>query len=148
EVFSKFLQSPDRESYLAVHAVLIASEHYDPYSRELNKIEELIDAGELDTAREQLAAAMRNLLLSPKAHWTAGLIAKQSNDQDGARMAGLVGVRCCQGIVATGDGSKRRPYIVTRVSDEYDVLQYLEKQPVGQALTGIGNRHFDVIRCA
>jgi hypothetical protein len=68
ELFAKFLQSPDRESYLAVRAALVASEHYDPYSREFNTIEELIDAGKLADALEQLMAAMPNLLLSPKAH--------------------------------------------------------------------------------
>jgi hypothetical protein len=77
----------------------------------------------------------------------ACVIAKRSNDEKAARMDGYIGVACCKGIVATGDGTKRRPYLVTRISDEYDVVRYLGKQPARQALTGIGDRHFDVITC-
>lgn len=147
QLFATFLESPDRESYLAVRAALVASQHYDPYSREMRKVNELLDAGQLDEARQTLMASMPNLLLSPEPHLAAACIAKELNDEQGKKMAALIAVRCCRGILATGDGTKGKPYIVARPSDEHDVLQYLGKQLSLQALSEEGKRHFDFIRC-
>ena len=60
----------------------------------------------------------------------------------------LVAATCCEGILATGDGTKEKPYLVTRTSDEYDILQYLDKQFGGQALVSDGDRNFDVMTCS
>jgi len=104
ELFFKFVESPDRESYLAVRNALVSSEHYDPYSNELDKIDELLDAEKLDEAREKVSASMPNLLLSPRAHLTIAFIAEKANDEKAAKMEGLIAAICCEGILATGDG--------------------------------------------
>ncbi len=68
ERFVRFLKSPDRETYLTVHAALVSSEGYQPYSDELIKVHELVDAESFDEALIFLTAAMPNLLLNPSAH--------------------------------------------------------------------------------
>ena len=59
-----------------------------------------------------------------------------------------VGVaRMVAGILATGDGTRARPWTVLRVSDEYDVLRSLGRRPVSQELVGGAGRELDRIEC-
>jgi hypothetical protein len=51
------------------------------------------------------------------------------------------------GILATGDGSADKPYLVSRVSDEYDILRHTKKGMKGQSLRTKGDKSFDVIAC-
>jgi len=52
-----------------------------------------------------------------------------------------------QGILSTGDGTKQHPYVVTRTSDEYDVLQFLGKELESQSLLEEEDRQYDLLRC-
>ena len=90
---------------------------------------------------------MPNLLLSPRAHLCAAMIAESEGDEERRRMEGAVAYACVQGILSTGDGTKQRPYVVTRTSDEYDVLQFLGKELESQSLLEEEDRHYDQLRC-
>ena len=46
--FVEFLKSPNRESFFALRNILLASEHYDPYSDPFNRVLQLLDAGKLN----------------------------------------------------------------------------------------------------
>lgn len=59
----------------------------------------------------------------------------------------MTGNACIEGILASGDGSQERPFVVTRTSDEHDVIDYLAKQPKRQSLTHNGSSHLDLIEC-
>ena len=146
-LFFEFLQTPDREKFLAVREAVASSETYCPYSNELTQADQCIDQGKFEEARLLVGDAMANLLLSPAAHLTLAIIAKKLGDAKGAEMEGFIAATCVQGILATGDGSRDSPYFVLRTSDEYDVIGYLGKKPKSQALTGDGDRHFDLIHC-
>lgn len=58
-----------------------------------------------------------------------------------------IGQICIDCILSTGDGSKDQPYLVLRTSDEYDVLEHLDKKVKQQSLTGNGEKRFDVLEC-
>ncbi|MGK7924152.1 MAG: DUF4919 domain-containing protein [Spirulina sp.] len=147
ELFDKFLELSDRESYLAVRTAIVSSKSYDPYSDEIDEIDELLSMGKLEEALQKLFASMPNLLLSPRAHLMRSCIAKQSNDEQVAQTASVIAATCYQGILATGDGSKDSPYIVVRITDEYDILQYLDKQIEMQSLYSDKKQHFDKFEC-
>jgi hypothetical protein len=49
--------------------------------------------------------------------------------------------------VASGDGTRARPWTVLRVSDEYDVLRSLGRRPASQELVGQAGRELDRIEC-
>lgn len=146
EQFLRFLKAPDSESYLAVRAALVSSEHYDPYSDEMETIDEMLSSGKLAEAREMLLESMPNLFLSPRAHMTLSYIAENASDDEGAQMEGFIAATCAKAILATGDGSKENPYIVVRTSDEHDVVPLLGKQPRSQSLVRDGDRYLDVMR--
>ena len=146
ELFIRFVQSPNRESFLAVRTAVISSNFYDPYSKDFEEIDELVESGKFDEASEKIAAAMPNLLLSPRAHMISAFLAERSNDQQRTEMEDLISVACCEGILATGDGSKDNPYLVLRTSDEYDVIEYCQQKISGQALINDGEQHFDLMQ--
>ncbi|MEQ8790199.1 MAG: DUF4919 domain-containing protein [Pirellulaceae bacterium] len=147
-LFFEFIQSPDRDTYLAIRKAVLSSDDYDPYSDEMQTVGELLEDGRPDEAFQALAAAMPNLLLSPRAHLALAHIAEESGQGEKAKMEEFFAVSCCEGILATGAGTRENPFLVVRTSDEHDLLQYLEKTFTGQSLQEIDGRHFDVITCS
>ena len=143
----QFIQSPDKETYLSFRAQLIASDQYDPYSDEINTAGELYEQQKVAEARDMLQDAMGNLILSPRAHMLLGFLHHKCGDEQGAEAEMMIGHACIAGILSTGDGSADKPYIVVRTSDEYDVLEYHEKQLKQQSLTQKDDKHFDMIEC-
>lgn len=145
--FNKFLSSPTRETYLTVREELISSDAYDPYSDEFDVAGKLYEEGNLSEACGTLERAMSNLLLSPRAHRLLSFLYAKEENEEAAEMEFGIADTCLQGILTTGEGSLENPYLVVRTSDEYDVLEYLDKQMAQQALTGRDAKHFDVISC-
>jgi hypothetical protein len=50
-------------------------------------------------------------------------------------------------MASTGNGSPDSPYLVTRISDEYDLLRRLNKVCRQQGLREKDGRRFDVLQC-
>jgi hypothetical protein len=142
-----FLSSPNRDAYFAIRGDVIASDRYNPDSLELSAALSLLDAGKHIEAREGITGSMPNLLLSPAAHQLLSRIAEQLNDQESAAAERAIASLCLAGILTTGDGSREKPYVVLRVSDEYDVINYTHKQIVGQSLFQDGEKGYDQLRC-
>lgn len=94
-----------------------------------------------------MVPAMANYLLSPGAHLLLGDIYEKLGDEESARRERTIAIRCVKAILASGDGTADRPYLVTRVSDEYDVLAYLKKPMERQSLQQRGGRACDVMCC-
>jgi hypothetical protein len=55
---------------------------------------------------------------------------------------------CTEGILGTGDGTADHPYLVVRVSDEYDILRHLKKRSTSQGLRRKDDKSCDVMTCA
>jgi hypothetical protein len=148
DLFFEFLRSPSKETFLAVRSALVASPSYDAYSRDLNVIEEAYQAERFEKVRQQASATMGNLLLSPRLHLVAGLAARKLGDAKAADAELFICHCCIEGILSTGDGSANAPYLVTRTSDEYDVLMHTNKKMQQQALTHKDERSYDVLTCS
>ena len=69
-----------------------------------------------------VAKSQPNLLLSPRAHRLAAEAVKRLGDPNLAATETAYATRCVDGILATGDGSESRPFLVARMSDEADLL--------------------------
>ena len=57
----------------------------------------------------------------------------------------LISERLMDGIELTGDGSKERPFLVTRISDEFDNIRIHKLNMASQILIDIDDRECDVI---
>jgi len=147
ELFVTFLQSPDAYNYRQLFTAITESESYDPHSDPLEEVGKLHSEGKTEEALEMLSEAFPNLLLSPTAHQIAGFLHHKLGNEDGANMEMMISRACLEGILASGDGTQESPFEVLRVSDEYDLLQFLEKEMESQSLTEVDGRHFDVMQC-
>lgn len=145
ELFIAYLQSPSQETYHRVRNALITSDSYNPYSMEIEEIQNLLETKKFTQAITVFQKTIPNLLLSPRAHMLASMAYKELEKQEEAKMEAVIYKRCLDGILSTGDGSREHPYLVTRVSDEYDILFALQKDMESQALCEINNHHCDVM---
>ena len=74
-------------------------------------------------------------------------VAKKMGNEMAEKLEGFLASAFCQGIIETGDGTKESPYLVTRTSDEYDVLAFLQLEFAGQSLLESEGRAFDLVKC-
>ena len=148
ELFAAFLEKPGKESYLKVFAAVTSDKSYDPYSTDLDDAWDLVKEKKFREALEKLDKGMPNLLLSPRAHRFAAMAAHSLGNDDRAKVEFDIADKCAQGMLATGDGSADKPYLATRVSDEYDLLRHLKKMRKTQGLKHKDGKAFDVMQCA
>ncbi|MCH5372941.1 MAG: DUF4919 domain-containing protein, partial [Planctomycetes bacterium] len=144
--FLEFIRNPSPASYLKLRRWFIATDAYDPYNDDLLDIAQMVHEGRYDEAASALDRSMPNLQLSPRAHQLAAVAAEHAGDTSRAHAERLAASACVEGIISTGDGTRQRPYLVTRTSDEYDILGALGKQLRLQTLHHVGDRHLDEIR--
>jgi hypothetical protein len=147
DVFFDFLQNPGRESYLKIRDLVVAHPSYNAYARDLDELAKLYGEERYDEMEAQKDRALPNYLLSPRLHLLAGLAARKRGDERAAEMEFFICSMCLEGILSTGDGSEERPYLVLRTTDEYDVLQHLDKTLDMQELMHKGERSYDVMNC-
>jgi hypothetical protein len=105
-------------------------------------------AGHPQAAIDLFWRSFPNLLLSPMAHFIlsqAYLDLKREDEAEGEKAMGRL---ILKSILATGKGSKKKPYAVMRISDEADVLSALKKKAGAQFLMRGDSRVMDLQRCS
>ncbi len=120
--FSALVAKPSSANLQAVRTLLATDRSYDPYSDDLTQLSKLLHEGKNQEVIALEVKSQPNLLLSPQAHRLAAEAAKGIGDQNLAGTELAFAERCAEGILATGDGSESRPFLVARVSDEADLL--------------------------
>jgi hypothetical protein len=143
QLLVEYLQEPTKEKFLALREAVRTHASYSPYSTDLGDIEKALFSNDKVKAGELLKSAFPNLLLSPRAHLFAAILARGRDDQNTLQMETYFANACAQGILFTGDGSEASPYLVLRVEDEYDILKFLEKKMKSQSLVHLNGRRLD-----
>jgi hypothetical protein len=146
--FEAFVAKPTKENCLQAFQQTTAAENYEPYSIELDEIKDLVEDHKFPEAQARLKKAMPGQLLSPQAHFLASRVARSLGDATTAEKETSLGKKCLEGILSTGNGSAEKPYLVTRVSDEYDVLRELKKFSRQQAVLHKNGKVLDRIQCS
>ena len=85
-----------------------------------------------------------NLLLNPGAHIMLSHAYRALNNEKMADFEKQVASFLVSFILETGNGTKERPYLVLRTSDEYDVLEALGKERSKQELIEDHRRFLDL----
>jgi hypothetical protein len=148
ENFLEYLKGPSPEGFQSLRQQVAASDRYAPYSNELDVLAAALGAGRPQAAIDLFWRSFPNLLLSPLAHLMlsqAYLDLKKENEAEGEKAMGRL---IMKSILATGKGTKKRPYSVMRVEDERDVLIALKKQAGAQFLIMAGSRMLDLLQCS
>ena len=147
ENFLEFLKKPSTECFQGLRQQVAASDRYAPYSNELDMLMTALCAGEPQAVIDLFWRSFPNLLLSPLAHLMqsqAYLDLKREDEAEGEKAMGRL---ILKSILATGKGTKKKPYAVMRVEDERDVLSALKKEAGLQLLIRGDSRVMDLQRC-
>ena len=147
QAFETYLDSSTPPNFIRLRQAVAASLAYHPNDDNRRDAEDLLEAEKWDEALRLLMADMENCFLTPRCHFLAAFAAQKFGDEKKARIENSIGAVLMEAILASGDGTKSRPYLVSRITDEYDVLQYLEKSLKRQSLMSNENGTFDVMEC-
>lgn len=131
EDFFKFIMETTKENFSKSQRDVFSNNEYNPYSEDLNYLEELLDEEKFQDAVEYNTV---NILLSPRAHLYKNYALTQLKKEDGAKAEMIIALKILECISLTGIGTKDEPYVITRISDEKDFLNYLEEEFSSQSL--------------
>jgi hypothetical protein len=145
--YQAFLERPTAAKYRRLRSAILSSP-VKPDPLALHELERLCRQRQLDKARLRLAAMLPAWALSPRYHLLAAKVAERSGDAEDAELERFAAAACLEGLLETGDGSRRFPYLLSYASDVQDVLQFQRRRAVKQALHEHRGRRYDVVECA
>jgi hypothetical protein len=144
----EFMKKPTREYYLALQKSIITDENFSTNTKIIGDALELYEQEKYDEAQKKLKETTPSLFLSPRANVLSAKIAEKQGDKKGAEFSFNFANKCLQGILSTGDGSEKSPYIVTLVEDEYDLLRmHFDKEVDTQFFRQEKGKAYDIIKC-
>jgi hypothetical protein len=145
--FSRFLELPGRATFLAARTAWLRLNVQPLTAAELQTVAELLSAGNFFAVLDRVHGWSARAAFSPRAHYYAAEAHTALGQCDDAEVERWAFSACLQGILATGDGSRRRPYLISQLPDEYDVLKLLGLTCRQQHLVQRGRRSCDVLSC-
>jgi hypothetical protein len=143
----RFLREQTLETFMSLRDAMIQSPDYDPYDHYQSEAHALLGEGEFEKVTEYLTSKMPGWILNPGIHKLLSFALHKLGDEERARMEFLLARAFLNGILSTGDGSEARPYLVSSVTDEYDVLEHLGKSLRQQSLVENEGRRCDRFDC-
>ena len=146
ELFIQYLESPSPEAFERLRRATAASPQYNPYSDGSSRANALVGEGKFEEALDFIGSLMPGWIMNPSVHMLASFAHHKLGREKEAEFEAMFCAALIDGILATGDGSKAKPYKVMYVRDEYDVLEHLGKKWTGQALVG-GSVPMDEMTC-
>ncbi|MDW9382276.1 DUF4919 domain-containing protein [Chryseobacterium sp. JV558] len=139
----EFLTDPTKETFLKCRELVINDPEYDPYSEDIEDLQDLLNEGKFE---EVIQYVNVNILLSPRAHIYKYFAYKELGDEKGRNIEMTIAQIIFECLEKTGDGTKEFPYIITRISDERDLVRHhLNKQDVSQNLVKDGDKIMDAL---
>lgn len=145
--FIRFVEQPAADSYLAARDAMLRIEPGTITAGDLLELNRMLDAGEHDQLLNLTESLPASAALSPRVHYFAAEAAAAMGDWDRAELERFMFVVCLKGLLATGDGSEERPYVVCHPSDEADVLDALEKRPACRTMAQLEHAVCNVVEC-
>lgn len=140
----EFLTDPTKETFLKCRELIINNPEYDPYSDDTGTMLDLLNSGKYE---EVVKYVNINILLSPSAHIYKYFAYKELENEKAKNIEMMIVETLFECIEKTGAGTKDSPYIITRISDERDLIrQHFNKQDVSQRLVKEGDQILDVLR--
>lgn len=147
--YTSFLETPTAENYLAVRGRLLEESDWPPEQLPFVRLARLVVSRPAGRATRTLAESLSPLwLLSARVHSFQALIAEKCGNRDDFELSRFEAVACLEGLLATGNGTRRRPYRATYPSDVQDILSALHLRLVSQELISQRDHTYDVVRAS
>lgn len=147
DAFAALLRHPTARRYKHLRSQLLAEGMPCDFSLQLAQVERSMDEGELAEAMELLKELSSAGLLSLRWHRLGGEAAIQQDGRDRAELHRFTYDAICQAIGATGDGTRRRPLLITYASDAAEFLSSRDRDILSQSLVEENSRRYDVLLC-
>lgn len=139
----EFLADPTKETFLKCRELVINDPEYDPYSEDIENMQDLLNEGKFE---EVIQYVNVNILLSPRAHIYKYFAYKELGEDKGRSIEMTIAQLIFECLEKTGDGTRDSPYIITRISDERDLIRHhFNKQDVSQSMVRDGNKIMDAL---
>lgn len=159
EHFQSFLERPTRDSFLRVRRAIVSDPLYRPQISTLVDLAQLVERRDSLRAIQLAESLMPVWALCPRVHYLAGLAAenlsaRQLDEQaledsfEEVELRRFLVSSCLEGILATGDGSPRHPFVATYPSDVRDVVTAVGLQLKTQRLVEGDDTLLDVAATA
>ncbi len=143
----EFYGEPTAERYELLLKEQVSVPGYNAHEDYI-ELRSLVREGDTRKAQKLIDQFLPLYPLSPRLHLLASTNAEKSGDSELTQLEQERGFACLDAILATGDGSEARPYLSSKVSDEYDILFIVRQESVEeQRLEFRGDRIFDRILC-
>lgn len=142
-----FLEAPNARSYRRVREALLEETCTNGSTSQLAALAELAAAGDYPALLTAALELLPAWALSPRVHFYAALAAEEVADAETAELEKFVFQACLEGLLATGEGTPEAPYLITYVSDEYDILTALGLESHSQELVEHRGLVCDVVQC-
>ncbi len=143
----RFFSNPTKRSYLLARQVVVARSDYRPNDFVLHELHDRLQAGEFAAVLKQVAALDDQFLLSSRLFFLGAVAATELGMKVLAESYRERFRACLSGLLATGDGTARRPYQVTYLTDERDVVQALGLRSSRQKLVETRTSVLDLLEC-
>jgi hypothetical protein len=139
---------PGSIDFTALRLAYANSPLYDPYNRNRQTVEMLIESISVGASQKALAL-IHTLLdqhyLDTEAHALAASVYRQKGDTHKADYHLQFAGGILNSIFSSGNGhSYQSAFVVGDIEEEYAVLKYLGLQPVHQSLKKSDNRFYDI----
>jgi hypothetical protein len=143
-----FVEQPCKATFLAAREAVLRRSLLPLMATEIAELDRLLEQEKHQDLLDRLDALPPSKVLSPRIHFLAAEAAEALGQAMDVELERSLFVLTLQGLLATGDGTRANPYIVSHPTDEYDILAALNQQPAGQSLTEYQGRLYDVHVCS
>lgn len=145
--FAALLQQPTARRYKQLRCQLLAGDSLSAFSLQLAELDRCLSHGEADAASAMVAELLPAGLLSLRLHRLGGMASLQCGNRDRAELHRFTFDALREAITLTGDGTRRRPYLITYSSDAMELLATAGMKVASQSLVEDRGRRFDVLLC-
>jgi hypothetical protein len=143
----QFVESPTRETYLAVREAALAETPLPIAATDLASLADLLEAEAHDELLARIDALPASKVLSPRVHYLAAEAAEALGDLETVELERFLFVVCLRGLLATGDGTRHATYSVCHATDEHDLLETSGLAAARQQVVEHDGALCDVVTC-
>lgn len=147
DAFAALLRQPTARRYKQLRSQLLASESTGDFSLCLAELHAALAGQHLAQASALLTELLPAGLLSLSLHRLGGQIALQQGDRERAELHRFTYDALSAAILATGNGTRRLPLLITYSSDGAELLAARGFEVMSQSLVEESAQRFDVLLC-
>lgn len=147
DVAADYIAQPSPQRLRALRLAIQSRRSYTAAPPFLPRAAGLAAAGRHREVIELVGQWMPGAFLSPSAHSLLARSLAGLGDQEGARQERDLARLAALSLLRSGDGSQANPWVVLRIPDEYDLLRWRHRNPVGQRVVQGDAGRLDVITC-